>query len=552
MRRNSGSFSSGVALAVLVPLIIIPLGFLVYGTFRSKPPRQGGEWTFDNYSVFLERDFLSLLKGTLTLVVATTIFSVAVAALLALAIARWNLPFAKALDTLTMVPAYVPNLIGAIAWSFLLSPSAGLLNTALGKLGMGPINIYSWGGVIGVSALYAIPVAYLYIRPALLSIDPSLEEAASIAGANKTQTALKILFPIAKPAISSAAMVVLVGSISNFAVVQILGTPANIDVLARRIIQLASSGPVDPGKAAVLGVALAASAVLGLAIMVQGTKANQYVTIGARHSTRQAVVPRSLTVLGTSFFVVYITVTVILPTAVFVLGSFQPYLGATISNKWTLSNYQRMIEYPSAMQAIQNSVMLGLGAALITGVLAVVLGYVIVRRPGKLSKILEYISMTPLAVPHMVFGVAMIWMWVAIPSGLYGTKWILLAAYVALFLPYAVRASVSAYQRLDPVLEEAAHVFGGRKARVTRSIVMPLIVPGVIGGAIIVLYHTLQELGASLLLYPTGEPVMTVAIWNMADTGAYAQLFALAVVYLAVTLVLVSVFSRISRKYARL
>jgi iron(III) transport system permease protein len=147
--------------------------------------------------------------------------------------------------------------------------------------------------------------------------------------------------------------------------------------------------------------------------------------------------------------------------------------------------------------------------------------------------------------------VALIWTWVSTSGIFYGTRWILLAAYVALFLPYAMRAAVTAFQQLDPVLEDAGRMTGGTRVRVATRIVTPLTLPGVAAGGILVLYQTMKEISASLVLYPPGQPVASVAIWGLAYTGQFAQLFALCVVYVALILLLVVGATALTRRIGR-
>lgn len=211
-----------------------------------------------------------------------------------------------------------------------------------------------------------------------------------------------------------------------------------------------------------------------------------------------------------------------------------------------------MARYPGALTSITNSVLLSFLAATTCALLSAVLAYIVVRRGGRLGALVNYISISPLAVPHMVFAVALVWTWVSTSGVFYGTRWILLAAYVALLLPYSMRAAVTAFQQLDPVLEDAGRMSGARWSRVTFGIVAPLVLPGILAGATIVLYQAMKEISASLVLYPPGEPVIPVAIWSLSYQGQFAQLFALCVVYIALIFALVAGIGVISRRYARL
>ena len=100
------------------------------------------------------------------------------------------------------------------------------------------------------------------------------------------------------------------------------------------------------------------------------------------------------------------------------------------------------------------------------------------------------------------FGLSLLWMWVSLHRlGLYGTRWVLLVAYLGLFLPFGVRVLAIAFRQFDPVLEEAGRMSGASRARVSMRIVTPILAPAVLSGATVILYHSMRELSASLLLF---------------------------------------------------
>ncbi|WP_158294221.1 iron ABC transporter permease [Kribbella sp. VKM Ac-2568] len=526
--------------------------FLVIGSFQSAPPGQAGTWTLQNYDVLWTGDFLELVANSLALATTVTVISLAVGAALAIALTRWNVPWARLFESIAIVPAYIPAFVGAIAWALLLAPRSGYLNAPLTALGLPPIDIYSWGGVVGVLSIYSIPVVFLYLRPALLSVNPSMEEAGRLLGAGRFRVVRRILLPAIRPAILSSALIVFINCLADFAVVGVLGIRAHIDVVALRIVELTTKGALDTGRAAVLGIALATISLLGLSVIVRGLVHRDLATIGARHRMDAPTAVRPLRWLGLALCVGYALIAVVLPVAVLAVGSLQPYVSTTFSSGWTLENYALMARYPGALASIVNSVLLSFLAAAACAVLSAMLAYVVVRRRGRLGRLVNNLAFSPLAVPHMVFAVALVWTWVSTSGVFYGTKWILLAAYAALLLPYAMRAAVTAFQQLDPVLEEAGRMSGATRSRVGLRIVVPLILPGIVAGATLVLYQAMKEISASLVLYPPGEPVIPVAIWSLSYQGQFAQLFALCVLYVALILALVAGATALSRRGSRL
>lgn len=540
------------AAAVLVPLILLPVGYLIVGSLRSAPPGQSGHWTLDNYSVLFENEFAQLLVSTLIVAVGATAVALIGGLVIGICITRLSMPFAKSIDTMVVIPAYIPSFVGAIAWAFLLSPRAGYLNSWLEKAGLPTVNIYTMTGIIFVSGLYAIPVAYLYMRPALQSIDVALEEAARVFGANRIRTLVKVVVPLATPAALTASLIVFVLTLGSFAVVGVLGPQADVNVAAVRIVQLTTEAPIDPGRAAVLGIMLAAVTIIGLTVTNRALRRNDYVTIGSKYRDDAGNRSKIAGTIGLGICVTFLVVAVVLPIAVLVIGSFQPYVSTDFSAGWTTGNYSLLWNYPGALEAIQNSVMLAILTAAICVTLSMTLAYFVVRKPGPFSGLINSVATMPLAIPHVVFAVALLWLWVGVPNGPYNTRWILLLAYVAMFLPFAMQASVNGFRQLDPVLEEAARMGGASGWRIARKIVVPLLIPAALAGATIVLYNTMQEISASLILYSPDSTVMTVAIWELYRNGIYPQLFAMAIIYVLLILALVFAANMLARTQRRL
>jgi iron(III) transport system permease protein len=538
---------------LLLPLIVAPVLLLLYGTFRSEPPGLGGAWTLDNYRAIFTSDFAVLARNSLAVGAGSTVVAFVIALILALAIARFKIPGAKLLDSILVAPAYLPPFVGAIAWVFLLSPRIGFLNNLFHHIGLPSFQIYSMKGIIFVMGLYAAPIAYLYLRPAFLAMDASLEEAARVFGSTPWQAMRRVILPLVKPALLAALLILFITGIGEFGIPGILGTQANVNVVATQVLVDTTSGtPPEPGQAAVLGLVLGIVTIILLTLSTRLLRNQSFITVGGRGGGDGIARTGVARWASFAFCLLYILVALILPLGVLVIGSLQPYVSPDLSAGWTTNNYAHMWNYPNAATSITNSIELAVLAAVITVALSLSLGYLVVRRGGRLGQIVDQIASLPLALPHVVFGLSLIWVWVGIPVAIYGTKWILLLAFVAMFLPFVMRVVVSSLRQIDGSLEEAGRMSGATAFRVTRKIMLPLLAPAMMSGATIVMYHSMREISASLLLYTPGNEVMPIAIWDLFGNGVYGELFALCVVNIAVILVMVAAGNLLSRRYRRL
>jgi iron(III) transport system permease protein len=162
-----------------------------------------------------------------------------------------------------------------------------------------------------------------------------------------------------------------------------------------------------------------------------------------------------------------------------------------------------------------------LGAGL-TMVLALPIGLLVARAPGRLSTVLERLSYLPHALPGVVVGLSLVFFGVNVLFALYQTVWLLVLAYAVLFLPLAVGAVAAAAAQSPPQLEQVARSLGRRPWTVFRTVTLPLIAPGIGAGAALAFLTAMKELPATLLLRPTGMDTLATRMWTHTAVGEYA------------------------------
>lgn len=209
----------------------------------------------------------------------------------------------------------------------------------------------------------------------------------------------------------------------------------------------------------------------------------------------------------------------------------------------SFKNYQFLLfEDAKTMNAVGNSLALALATMLICLILGTVLAYFQYKRPTFLNRSIEVIVTIPYALPGTVLALSLILMWLQpIPGwypGIYGTVWILLIAYVTRFTVLQMRGSATAFSQLDPSMEEAALTAGAPFYVKWRKILLPLLLPGVVGGALLVFLTALTELTVSSLLWSSGSETIGVVIFSYEQAGfsTYSTAFS-SMVVLAIILV---------------
>lgn len=527
-------------LIVLGVLVVAPIGYLIYGSFRSAAPGLRSDWTLANFGFLASPEFLGYLRDTVLLAIGGTIIGFVIALGLAVAILRVRIPGARLLDSLVVLPAYVPAVLIAFAWIMMLSPQVGFLNAWFGDLGLPTVDIYSLPGIVWVMGLAHVPMAYLYLKPALLAVDSSLEEAAWTVGASKFQTMRKIVLKVAAPGLLSAALIVFVNCLGEFTIPATLGPTSHIATISSQLLVFVSEFPGNPNKAAVMGLFLMTLSVLGLLLNRRLLKGRVYATVGARGSSQSpGSSSRMVKILASVGCGLYLLFAVVIPAFALIVGSLKAYPSPDFSAPWTFANYQDLITFPGAVGAVINSLVLSVAAAIIAMLISVAIARTYLRNP-RFGKVLDQIGSLTIAIPHIVFGLALLWMWIVLRVGVYGSSWILLLAYVALFLPLAIRATVDAVAQLDTSMEEAARVAGASEAKVTRSIVLPNIIPSLLSGGTVVIYHVMRELSASLILFTSGSMVLSVVFWQLFQGGRVSPAMAVGIINMVMIFVVVA------------
>jgi iron(III) transport system permease protein len=172
----------------------------------------------------------------------------------------------------------------------------------------------------------------------------------------------------------------------------------------------------------------------------------------------------------------------------------------------------------------------------------------IARSKTKGRWLLDAVSSAPIAIPSVVIGVALLFVYLRSPVPVYGSLWILFIAYVTRYLPYGMRYASSAMSQISVELDEASEVSGASLFRTLRKIVFPLLAPGLMAGWIYVFIVSIRELASSLLLYSPGNQVLSILIWEEYQNGSIGGLAAVGTMLIASLVVFVAVMLAISRR----
>jgi iron(III) transport system permease protein len=527
----------GCTLLVLY-LAGIPLLMLLYGSIRSAPIGEpGAHYTFANYiKAYADKEFYLLLLNSIYYALGTCTLTFLIGTFLAWVSERTNTPLKKLFMVMSLIPFIIPGILSTISWILLLSPKIGLINIAVKDvLGLetAPFNIYSMWGMIFAESIHLYPLVFLLMSAAFRNMDTSLEEAAMTAGSSTFATFRTVTLPLMRPAMVSVLLINFIRGIEAFEVPALIGVPAKISVFTTKIFLAIHQFPSDFGLAGAYAVTLLAISTVGVLIYGKITRREErYATVTGKGYRPRVVDLGNWKWLTLGISCLIFLLAVILPIFVLLWSSFIPYYGVPsweLAAKMTWGNYQYILNYPLAATAFKNSFYLSVGTATLVMLLTSVIAWITVKTklPGR--AFLDSMAFIPIAMPGIVLGVSLIWVYLTLPIPIYGTIWVLLLAYMTKYIPYGIRAASASMIQINKELEEASLTAGGTWFQTFWKIILPLLMPGFTAGWIYISIIALRELSTSILLYSYNSTVLSIMAFDLWEGGQYTYVCALGV-----------------------
>lgn len=492
--RSSRTLVILTAATVFVIACVLPPLYMLSAILRHG----GGEAVLR--AVLLDTRQQGLLYTTMLLGAGTSVLATLVGGGLGLVLARVRLPFKALLRIALVAPAVLPPYVIAFAWSYVAGSIA-----------------FTVGGAIAVLTTALYPLSMLATEVALRQVDPRLEEAALLA-APPARVLRRITAPLAFPTVMSAALMVFVLAISDFSVPAVL----RVRVFTTEVFS-AFAAFYDPGRAMILSlplvilttvVALAAAIALGNRL-VTTRRTGGGRPIDAFDSWRLAA---AVAVSGA------IGLALIAPLITLVLEALRsPSVVTAISD---------------SREAAVNSLLLALIGATVVTMLAAGVGYARAHATARTGAAVDALWVVLFTVPSTVVGIGLIGMWNRPNAlGLYGTRAMLVLAYVARFAPVAALAVAAIVRAVPRSHEEAAAAAGAGWLRTIAHIVLPQIGVGLLAVLVMTFILAFGEVGTSILVAPPGESTLPIRVYTLTANAPPGYVAALALFQSVVILI---------------
>ena len=537
---------SGLVLALfavaLCILVVLPIGWLVVYAFSDR----SGGFTLANFRLlFTEPAFVEPLFTTLALALSASLICCLVAAPMGWLVARTDMPMRRTVRFLVMASFVTPPFLGAIAWELLAAPNSGLLNQ-LHRASTGGddvlFDVYTLQGLTFVVSCYTFPYVFVLVANALGRIPADLEDASAMLGGSAWRTARRVTIPLALPALAAGALVAFLQAMTLFGAPGVLALPAGFHTMTTKIWSLFQYPP-KPELAAAASLPLLV--VTGVLLRAQSAVLGRrgYAVVGGRGGESRPVGLGALRWPALGLCLAILSLPVFLPYAALVNAAFSriPSQPLTLS-RFTLDHVRFVfLELSATRLALKNTLVLGLLAATLGALLALVISYLTARAAIRGHRVLAFLATAPIAIPAIALGVGLFLAYTRGPVVLYGTLWILLLAYVTIELPAAYQQLQASFRALSPELEEASRILGASRLRTLRDVTAPLLGPSLIATWCFVFVAVVRELSAAAILFTSETKVLSVLIFDLNESGDLAAIAVLGLTMLILTSAVIAI-----------
>lgn len=454
-----------------------------------------------------------------------------------------------------VVQALLPPQVVALAWTQLWLPLKNAM-IALGWSDWQTVSnpLQSREGIILLLGIHYAPLVFLTVRAGLLKLSPEVIEAARVSGAAPRTVLFRVILPLVLPSLVAGGALAFVSCIGNFGIPAFLGIPGDYLVLPTLIYrELSGFGPAAIPNALVLSALVALLAALGMGVQQVYLKRGRVDVIAAHLKVAPFDLGRAQQAVALAL-TVWVGLLLVAPLLALVAKSLSPGLGIPLTlDNLSLAHYAYVLLHNDAtLRAFVNSVSLSVGSAAVLAVVSLFLAYQMeYRRSVLLRRLMPWIEV-PYAIPGVVLAIAMILLYLKplplLGWSLYNTLWIIFFAYLARFLTIQLRPVISGFMQMPRDMLEAAEVFGGSLLSRMRRIIVPLILPSVTAGALLVMLLSLNELTVSALLWASGTETLGVLVFGLEQGGESAAASAVGVISIVLTLLCMLLAARLGRR----
>lgn len=541
LRLDYWSVVTGIAIAFFLVFFLYPVSrVFVNSVYNFKT----GDFSIEAFRKFFSRSYYtSTIFNSFKVTITATLITMITGSLMAYIMSTVSIKGKRIIDTMVIVSILSPPFIGAYSWIILLG-RAGIITKFINFVFHVQLpGIYGFGGILLVFTVKMTPLMYLFVSGALKKIDASLIECAEGLGCMGLKKTGKIVLPLVLPTILGSAFLVFMRIFCDF------GTPMLIGEGYRTVPVLIYNSFIgemgqDYAFAAAISVIVIAFSVV-IFVLQQGVTNRATIEMSSLHP----IIPekkKGFSNVISHIFVWFVGLLSVLPLVVVVIQSFRKTDGIIYYNEFSLESYR--MAFRTAGSSIINTALYSIAAMIFILAVGVMFSYASVRRPNRITRVMDVITTMPYIIPGSIMGISLILGFNKKPLLMTGSAFIMIVAYVIRRMPYTIRSSSAILRQIDPSLEEAASSLGAGQSTCFWKITFPVMLPGVVSGALMSWMSIITELSATVLLYTTRTQTISIAIYQEVIRGNEGIACALSAILLVSTVIVLAVFFKLSGK----
>lgn len=523
-----------VLLITIVFVLLSLLIFILYPLYAVlKVSFVGNEgFTLKAYLTTIKNlEFRKTLLNTLVLGFTVGILSTFIGFIFAYADSYIKTHFKRLFKLVSILPIISPPFVLALS-SIMLFGQYGLITRRL--LGIENANIYGFKGLVLVQTMTFFPVAYLLLTGLLKNIDPSLEEASRDMGASRWKTFTTVTLPLMAPGLANSFLLTFIETVADFSNPMVIG--GNYSTLATQIYMQAI-GNYDMQGGATVAVILLVLSILLFVLEKYWIERKTYVTVTGKASRERNLITEKKIVYPIDLICLLITIFVLSFYALIPISSFFNVAGVD----YTLTTKHFKYVWELGFEAVKDTTLLSAIATPITGVLGMIIAFLIVRKKFFGRGFIEFTSLLAMAVPGTVIGIGYVSAYNTKPLVLTGTAAIIIISFVVRSVPVGVRSGVASLQQIDPAIEEAASDLGASSTKVFTSITLPLIKSAFFSGLVYTFVRSMTAVSAVIFLVSARHSLLTVQILSQVDTGRFGVAAAYSTILIVIVYIAISI-----------
>lgn len=530
---------------VLYPLVLILINSFNVATI-AEPPAYGLQAWRD---AFAEPGIWRALWNSVRIGVVLQIVALPLGIFIAWLLARTNIFFSNTFEFGFLISFFLPALATTFGWMLLLDPSTGLVNMWLRQLPfLSAVNfdIYTFWGIIWAHLMtHGISTKVMLMTPAFRRMDASLEEASRMSGASSLVTLIRITAPAMTPVIVVVFLLSVIRIFSSFETELLLGVPWGFYVYSTKIVDLARQEPPLVNQAAALGSVILVFLAAFIPLQRRLITRRQFTTVTGQFK------PRIIDLGGwrypaTAFVALVIFLLDIVPILSVLGGSFMTRFGFfNLPKTWTLEYWHMALNDPRVLLGLQNTLIVAGSAALFGVFFFSLVGYVLVRTQLSGRVILDTICWLPSAIPGVLSGLGLLWMFLGTPvfRPFYGTLVLLVIASVLGGVTISTQILKANFVQLGKELEEASRMSGAGFWKTYFRVVVPLMAQTMVLVGIVKFMFAAQQTSSIILLATSESRTLSLLALDQVAAG-YREVASITVIFIMTLTLGVAIIAR--------